>query len=250
MLIERTNFNRNTIYNTRKDFIYEKMISIRNQVKRSEPENSENKECTILFGKKMQTLIDISGNEALESIAQKRAAQIDNCPYAEMIDPETGVISYHGVVFVPDSQKNAICLGDMNNEDNILTIPLSKGGSLRVNRNNIDQLGKAINMFSPEDIRRIMEAISLDAKVQKEKAEIEESKFEVGRKMTASNSSERKTDINSKTQPSEENKKISNAIENISWDMKQTWKKAKISYEYQEELALSFHKSGDKKVGL
>ena len=106
-------------------------------------------------------------------------------------------MSYNGVVFIPDPQKNAICLGDMSNEDNILTIPLSKGGSLRVNRNNIDQLGKAIDMFSPEDIRRIMEAISLDAKVQKEKAEIEESKFEVGRKMTASNSLERKTDINS-----------------------------------------------------
>lgn len=242
MLIERTSSNRNTIY--------EKMITIRNQIKRSESENSENKECTILFGQKMQTLIDVSGNGALESIAQKRATQIDNCPYAEMIDPETGVISYHGVVFVPDSQKNAICLGDMNNEDNILTIPLSKGGSLRVNRNNIDQLGKAIDMFSPEDIRRIMEAISLDAKVQKEKAEIEENKFEVGRKMTASNSLERKTDINFKTQHSEENKKISNTIENISWDLKQTWEKAKISYEYQEELALSFYKNEDKQIGL
>lgn len=242
MLIERTSSNRNTIY--------EKMITIRNQIKRSESENSENKECTILFGQKMQTLIDVSGNGALESIAQKRATQIDNCPYAEMIDPETGVISYHGVVFVPDSQKNAICLGDMSNEDNILTIPLSKGGSLRVNRNNIDQLGKAIDMFSPEDIRRIMEAISLDAKVQKEKAEIEENKFEVGRKMTASNSLERKTDINFKTQHSEENKKISNTIENISWDLKQTWEKAKISYEYQEELALSFYKNEDKQIGL
>ncbi len=242
MLIERTSSNRNTIY--------EKMITIRNQIKRAVPENSENKECTILFGQKMQTLIDVSGNKALESIAQKRAAQIDNCPYAEMIDPETGVISYNEVVFIPDSQKNAICLGDMSNEDNILTIPLSKGGSLRVNRNNIDQLGKAIDMFSPEDIRRIMEAISLDAKVQKEKAEIEESKFEVGRKMTASNSLERKTDINSNTQYSEENKKISNTIKNISWAMKQTWEKAKISYEYQEELALSFHKNEDKKIGL
>lgn len=242
MLIERTSSNRNTIY--------EKMITIRNQIKRSESENSENKECTILFGQKMQTLIDVSGNGALESIAQKRATQIDNCPYAEMIDPETGVISYHGVVFVPDSQKNAICLGDMNNEDNILTIPLSKGGSLRVNRNNIDQLGKAIDMFSPEDIRRIMEAISLDAKVQKEKAEIEENKFEVGRKMTASNSLERKTDINFKTQHSEENKKISNTIENISWDLKQTWEKAKISYEYQEELALFFYKNEDRQIGL
>lgn len=242
MLIERTSSNRNTIY--------EKMITIRNQIKRAVPENSENKECTILFGQKMQTLIDVSGNRALESIAQKRAAQIDNCPYAEMIDPETGVISYNGVVFVPDSQKNAICLGDMSNEDNILTIPLSKGGSLRVNRNNIDQLGKAIDMFSPEDIRRIMEAISLDAKVQKEKAEIEESKFEIGRKMTPSNSLERKTDINSNTQYSEENKKISNTIKNISWAMKQTWEKAKISYEYQEELALSFHKNEDKKIGL
>ena len=68
--------------------------------------------------------------------------------------------------------------------------------------------------------------------------------------MTSSNSLERKTDINSNTQYSEENKKISNMIENISWDMKQTWEKAKISYEYQEELSLSFHKNEDKKIGL
>ena len=159
-----------------------------------------------------------------------------------MIDPETGVISYNGVVFVPDSQKNAICLGDMSNEDNILTIPLSKGGSLRVNRNNIDQLGKAIDMFSPEDIRRIMEAISLDAKVQKEKAEIEESKFEIGRKMTSSNSLERKTDINSNTQYSEENKKISNMIENISWDMKQTWEKPKSAMNIRKNYLYLFIK--------
>lgn len=36
----------------------------------------------------------------------------------------------------------------MNNEKDILTIPLSEGGTLRVNQNNLDDLSKAIGMFA------------------------------------------------------------------------------------------------------
>ncbi len=46
-----------------------------------------------------------------------------------------------------------------------------------VNRDNIDQLAKAIGMFSPEDINRIMKAISTDAKARSKKIEIENMKM-------------------------------------------------------------------------
>lgn len=101
-----------------------------------------------------------------------------NVPYSALA--KDGVIEYNGVVFTCDSQRNAICLGDMSNEDNVLNIPLSGGGSLRVNRNNIDQLSKAIGMFSPEDVNLIMRAIAQDAKVKEIQNEIEDNKMGIG----------------------------------------------------------------------
>lgn len=112
-----------------------------------------------------------------QTIAQKQAERPD-VPYSALV--KNGVIEYNGVVFTCDSERHAICLGDMSNEDNVLNIPLSGGGCLRVNRNNIDQLSKAIGMFSPEDINLIMRAIAQDAKVNEIQDEIEEDKMSIG----------------------------------------------------------------------
>ena len=87
---------------------------------------------------------------------------------------KNGVIEYNGVIFVCDEIHNAICLGDMTDESNVLSIPLSEGGCLKVNRDNIDDLAKAISMFSPEDIKKIMEAIATDAKCQQMQQEMDE----------------------------------------------------------------------------
>ena len=54
------------------------------------------------------------------------------------------------------------------------SVPLEGGGRLLVNRDSIDALSKAIGMFSPEDIRRIMQAIAQDGKVKKVEMEIED----------------------------------------------------------------------------
>lgn len=91
-----------------------------------------------------------------------------------------GVISYNGVIFVCDEEKNAICLGDMSDKKNVLTIPLSGGGSLMVNRDNLGDLSAAISMFSPEDINRIMRAIADDKKAQETQAELEEDENSIG----------------------------------------------------------------------
>lgn len=107
-----------------------------------------------------------------KEILSSRAGSTLNVPYGFLA--KNGVIEYEGVVFVCDELRNAICLGDMSNEENVLNIPLTEGGSLKVNRDNLDDLSKAISMFSPEDIRRIMEAIAKDAKCQQMQLEIDE----------------------------------------------------------------------------
>lgn len=93
---------------------------------------------------------------------------------------DNGVITYNGICFLFDSETNSLSLGDMSQEDNVLSIPLSRGGTLKVNRNNIDDLAKAIGMFSPEDINRIMRAISEDAHCRRKLNEIEDDKNSLG----------------------------------------------------------------------
>ncbi len=103
----------------------------------------------------------------------------DNVPYGYLA--KDGVIEYNGVVFTCDAGKNAICLGDVTSDKrNVLTIPLSKGGCLMVNRDSIGDLSKAITMFSPEDMNRIMRAIADDNKVQEMQNTIEEETNSIG----------------------------------------------------------------------
>ena len=59
----------------------------------------------------------------------------DKVPYGEMA--ENGVIEYEGVVFVCDYDHNRLTLGILRMK-NCINIPLSGGGSLLVNRDNID----------------------------------------------------------------------------------------------------------------
>lgn len=99
-------------------------------------------------------------------------------PYEAYADGDT--ITYNGVVFVGDKERNAICLGDMSNKGNVLTIPLEGGGSLMVNRDSISMLAGAMSMFSPEDANRIMRAIADDKKAQDTLNEIEDDKNSLG----------------------------------------------------------------------
>ncbi len=102
-------------------------------------------------------------------------------PYEHMA--KDGVIEYNGVIFVCDERSNSICLGDMTDEKNVLNIPLSGGGHLKVNRNSIGLLSKAAGMFTPEDLNLIMRAISLDTKLQQTEKEIEDTEASVGNQL-------------------------------------------------------------------
>ncbi len=108
--------------------------------------------------------------------------RIDNrfkFPYSYLA--QNGIIEYKGVTFVCDEKNKVLCLGDVTSDPNkVLTIPLSKGGALKVNRDNLGDLSKAISMFSPEDINLIMRAIAQDAKIQQMQNELEEDKNSIG----------------------------------------------------------------------
>ena len=100
--------------------------------------------------------------------------EIGKTPYSELA--KDGEITYNGVVFVCDERTNSICLGDVSDPKDTLVIPLENGGSLKVNRNNLDELQRAIGMFSPEDINRILNAIAKDKKAREMQMELEEEK--------------------------------------------------------------------------
>ena len=117
----------------------------------------------------------ISSNPLLDSIVE---ATTSSFPYGYLDKNGDRVISYKGATFIGDPEANTLCLGDMNDKENILSIPLSDGGRLMVNRDNIDQLAKALDMFSPKDINRIMNAISTDAKIRSKQLEIENMRTE------------------------------------------------------------------------
>lgn len=110
-----------------------------------------------------------------------------------------GVITYNGVQFVCDEKTNSICLGDMTDKKQVINIPLSGGGHLKVNRANLGQLSKAIGMFSPEDINRILRTIHLDTKVQSMQKEVEDLEASVGEQIADGDSS---ADADGKTEES------------------------------------------------
>lgn len=91
-----------------------------------------------------------------------------------------GVITYNGVTFVCDERTNSICLGNMDDKSQVITVKLSGGGHLKVNRNNIGDLSKAVGMFSPEDLNLIMRAIAQDTKIQSVKKEIDDMENSIG----------------------------------------------------------------------
>lgn len=112
----------------------------------------------------------------------KQLRQAPKVPYEHLaVD---GVITYNGVCLVCDEESNSICLGDMTDKKNVLTITLSGGGHLKVNRDNLGDLSRIVGMFSPEDLNLIMRAIAQDTKIQSMKKEIEDTEASVGNQIS------------------------------------------------------------------
>ncbi|MCM1040188.1 MAG: hypothetical protein NC434_12780 [Ruminococcus sp.] len=112
------------------------------------------------------------GMSAAQALTQAREKAANGAPYSYLA--KDGIIDYKGVIFVCDDKNRTLNLGDTSNPDKCLRIPLSGGGSLVVNRDNLGDLARAIGMFSPEDVNRILRAIAEDAKVQQMKQQIDD----------------------------------------------------------------------------
>lgn len=115
----------------------------------------------------------------------KNLISVPKVPYGHLA--KDGVIIYNGVLFTCDEKTNSICLGDVSDPKKVINVKLSGGGHLKVNRDNLDQLGKAIGMFSPEDVNLIMRAIHQDSKVQSMQKEIEDLEAGVGERIVSGN---------------------------------------------------------------
>ena len=145
-------------------------------------DNGEQEELKEMKG----TFVENPAERNVEKLPEGRKMAIpeknQGAPYSYLAN-EDGVIEYNGTVFTLDHQRKWLCLGniDLNHMEQVIRIPLSEGGSLMVNRDNIGDLARAIGMFSPEDINRILRAIKLDGKIQQMKHEIEEMEDGIGK---------------------------------------------------------------------
>lgn len=97
-----------------------------------------------------------------------------------------GCINYHGVTFFCDAEKNQISLGDVSDPHQCLIVSLEDGGTLVVNHDCIGDLGRAITMFTPEDQKRIMYAVSMYKKAKEMEQEIEDDTAGIGDSAEAS----------------------------------------------------------------
>ncbi|RKM56249.1 hypothetical protein D6853_05500 [Butyrivibrio sp. X503] len=119
----------------------------------------------------------VPGVDKTESFGQTLQAETEKkCPYSFLA--KDGVIQYNGVTFVCDYNQNAITLGNMYEKDKVLRIALPSGGSLHVNIDKIDDLARAADMFTPEDLNAIMRAIHEYNHCTRKRLEIEEEKVE------------------------------------------------------------------------
>ncbi|MBR5336815.1 MAG: hypothetical protein IK152_02405 [Lachnospiraceae bacterium] len=80
-----------------------------------------------------------------------------NCPYSALA--KDGIIEYNGVFFTCDYDNNTICLGSMAEGEDIITVNLPSGGTLKINADNVDQISRCAGMFTPEDLDAILRAI-------------------------------------------------------------------------------------------
>lgn len=112
-------------------------------------------------------------------LESKEAAAKSFSQVAKLAESNGGTATYNGVNIFFDSENQQMNVGDMSNKGSVITVALSNGWVLNFNRDNIDDIAKMLDLFSPEDVRRIMEAITKDNIAVSMQKEIDDAKASV-----------------------------------------------------------------------
>lgn len=161
-------------------------------------------------------------------------SKLPDCPYSALA--QDGVIQYNGVTFICDSDTNSICLGDMSNPKKVLNIPLSSGGHLKVNVDNLDAIPQASGMFSAEDMGAILRAISEYEHCTSKLEEIEEEENEAVEEATEASVTAPTFQIGSESMTLEEWDKLLSNFDSIQEDVKEEIEEMK--ERHKEDAAL------------
>ena len=161
-------------------------------------------------------------------------SKLPDCPYSALA--QDGVIQYNGVTFICDSDTNSICLGDMSNPKKVLNIPLSSGGHLKINVDNLDAIPQASGMFSAEDMGAILRAISEYEHCTSKLEEIEEEENEAVEEATEASVTAPTFQIGSESMTLEEWDKLLSNFDSIQEDVKEEIEEMK--ERHKEDAAL------------
>ncbi len=129
--------------------------------------------------------ISLARTQNMGSVPNERADGSRVCQYFDMA--KDGIIEYNGVIFGCDTDKNRITLGDVSDAKQCISVPLENGGCFVFNRDQLNSVSRAISMFSPEDINRILRAIATDSKCVKDINELEDEKNSIGEAQSKDN---------------------------------------------------------------
>lgn len=94
----------------------------------------------------------------------------------EIAEENGGSVTYNGVTLNFDMKTQKMCLGNMDSGDVINAGVLSNGYCFYFNRENIGDIAKILDLFSPEDVNKIMAAIETDNMADRMKNQVEDEK--------------------------------------------------------------------------
>lgn len=136
------------------------------------------KECIDSYEKELEEA-RLNDYEKYTQMVNQRAGENANTfdQVVQLVKNGQNTTAYQNVSVNTDDKKMSI--GGM--QGHIITVGLSNGWALEFSREDIDQVAGMIDIFSPEDVRRIMEAITKDSMVQSTQDEMEEDKASLGK---------------------------------------------------------------------
>lgn len=87
---------------------------------------------------------------------------------------DSGTATYKGVAINFDAKNMAMTIGDVSNGNVIHVGRLSNGYSFSFNRDNLESVIQILDLFSPSDVNKILEAITKDNMVANMEGEVDE----------------------------------------------------------------------------